>query len=619
MHRPLLLAMAVLALGGVPRAGAAVPAAARCEATAASALVACVQRVAVAARRCYLATKAPCPPGDPRVAAALAKLAHRVESRCTVASVQAAGFGALATPASLVARLAESCAGEPATLAARTFGGPQGAVLAGATSADASCLGAAYKEASALLKATARAQGGCIQRTHAGGSCNVASTAARVGAAASKAQTKIAAACPANRLAALIGLDPGTFASRAGAQARCMVATAHGSTDPLTLDCGPRPAVPVPAPGQWTQIVLDSATGALCGDGSPYAFWVRLAPGGSPPGRIVTWLQGGGVCVFESDCDAVPPGLFQSLADAPPTAGVLSSDPSVNPFADWTQVFLPYCTQDVHIGGGTQSVFPSITVNRYGAINVRAALRYVRDALWSTLEATTPEGYRPDLLTVFFTGGSAGGFGVVYNYHYLLDELRWIHTTAVPDAAAGLDNGMLLSVKNLGALVGGTTNPFGWNTVQFQPPYCIAGDCGVILPRLEQATSVRLKAVPEQQILNVTNQVDTVQESTTFFSTLPDWINALRTAYCAVQGEKGLRFWMPAESTSFHTILTVGPRFDTVTAGGVTVADWLAGAVASPDGVVDEVDEGTLVTDYPGVNPIACLASPSGAFLDPMR
>src|SRR5579883_3496266 len=443
MHRPLLLAMAVLSLGGVPRAGAAVPAAARCEATAASALVACVQRVAVAERRCYLATKAPCPPGDARVAAALAKLAHRVEGRCTTASVQAAGFGAPATPA------------------ARTFGGPQAAVLVGATSADASCLGAAYKEGSALIKATARAQGGCIQRTHAGGSCNVASTAARVSAAASKAQTKIAAACPANRLAVLIGLDAGTFASRAGAQARCMVATAHGSTDPLALDCGPRAGVSVPPPGQWTQIVLDSASGALCGDGSPYAFWLRLAPGGSPPGRIVTWLQGGGVCVFESDCDAVPPVLFQSLADVPPTAGVLSSDSSVNPFADWTQVFLPYCTQDVHIGGGTQSVFPSITVNRYGAINVRAALRYVRDALWSTLEATTPEGYRPDLLTVFFTGGSAGGFGVVYNYHYLLDELRWIHTTAVPDASAGLDNGMLLSVKNLGALVGGTTNPFG--------------------------------------------------------------------------------------------------------------------------------------------------------------
>ena len=123
--------------------------------------------------------------------------------------------------------------------------------------------------------------------------------------------------------------------------------------------------------------------------------------------------------------------------------------------------------------------------------------------------------------------------------------------------------------------------------------------------------------MPEQQILNVSNQADTTQESTTFFPSLPSWIEALRTAYCDVKGEKGLHFWLPAQSTPFHTILTVASRFDTVTADGVTVADWLAGAMTAPDAVVDRVDEGTLVTDYPGVSPIACLGSPSGAFLDP--
>ncbi len=66
--------------------------------------------------------------------------------------------------------------------------------------------------------------------------------------------------------------------------------------------------------------------------------------------------------------------------------------------------------------------------------------------------------------------------------------------------------------------------------------------------------------------------------------------------------------WMPAQSTPYHTILTVASRFDTVTAGGVTVANWLAGAMTTPNAVVDEVDQGTLVTDYPGVNPIACLS-----------
>src|SRR5579871_628772 len=587
----LALLVAVLGLCRPHPTAAAPSAAQRCEATAASALTSCTQRVAVAVRRCYLERGGPCAPGDARVAAALANLAQRIESRCSAAGVQAAGYGALATPATLVARLEESCTGEPATLAARTFGGPQGAALAAASSAGRSCLATADQ---------------------------AASTAMRVAAAEAKARTKIAAACPG--LPGLIGLDVPTFTDRAAAQARCMVATAHGDTGPLALDCGPRPAVGVPPLGQWVQVVLDEATwGTRCGDGSPYAFWLKLAPEGSPPGRVVIDLQGGGVCVFESDCDGVPASLFEATDDGQPTAGDMSTDPSVNPFADWTQMFLPYCTQDVHIGGGTQSVFPSITVNRFGAINVRAALRYLRDALWPALQSTTAEGYRPDLLTVVFGGESAGGYGVAYNYHYLLDELRWIHTTAVPDSSAGLDSGGTLSVKNLGLLVGGTANPYGWNTIAYQPPYCIASDCGVILPRLEAATSVRLKAVPEQQILNVSNQADTTQETTTFFSSLPAWIDALRAAYCDVEGMKGLHFWLPAQSTPFHTILTVASRFDTVTAGGVTVADWLGAAMTSPDAVVDRVDEGTLVADYPGVNPIACLASPSGAFLDAHR
>jgi hypothetical protein len=47
------------------------------------------------------------------------------------------------------------------------------------------------------------------------------------------------------------------------------------------------------------------------------------------------------------------------------------------------------------------------------------------------------------------------------------------------------------------------------------------------------------------------------------------------------------------------------------------VRDWLVGAFAAPDAVTDRVDEGTLVTDYPGVNTIPCIgALPSGASAD---
>jgi hypothetical protein len=615
-HRRVLAAAALGLTTTLPAAASGTPAQ-KCEAAAASGLAACVQKVGSRARGCYLDTGHACPPGDPGVAGALSKLQAKVTANCPDApTVQAAGYGAVATPAGLIARLKESCQGEPASIAARTFGGPQGALLVGAAADLKSCMGTGALESVKVVKKELKIDSACIRKAHKGDTCNLPKTAAKIAAVEGKASTKVGVACA--DLKGLVGLDVPTYVGRAAAQARCAAATAHGGSGPLALDCGPRPEVTVPAPGTWVQVVLPEATwGTRCGDGSSYAFWLKLAPTGSPPERIVVDLQGGGVCIAESDCAGVNPSLFSATDDGQPDGGYMSTDPTINPFADWTQIFLPYCTQDVHIGGGLQSVFPSITVNRFGAINVRASLRYLRDALWQVLAATDPEGYSPDRLTVLFGGESAGGFGVSYNYHYLLDDLRWVHTTAVPDAGLGMDNGGGVGVKTLGMLIESETPPLGWGTRPFQPPYCLATDCAVIDPILNEATTPRLKAFPEQQVLTVSNQVDDTQINTTFFPDAPSWINALRTTYCEQQGLNGLHFWYPAVSTPYHTILRTTSRFTTVTADGVTVRDWLADAMANPATVQDRVDEGTLVTDYPGTNPFGCpVNSPSGAFLD---
>ena len=236
----------------------------------------------------------------------------------------------------------------------------------------------------------------------------------------------------------------------------------------------------------------------------------------------------------------------------------------------------------------------------------------MRDVLWQDLGATEPDGYRPDRLTVLFGGESSGGDGVNHNYHYLLDDLRWVHTTAVPDSGVVLDNGQQLGARGLGIVAQAETGNLAWGARPYQPPYCLDSTC-FIGPVLQAATSPRLKAVPEQQILNVSNQVDDTQVSTTFFPSTVAWINALRAAYCANQGLNGIRNWFPAQSTPFHTILTDASRWSSVTAEGETLPIFLAGAIADPDAVTDHVEEGTLVTDYPGVTPIACLGTSSGA------
>ena len=293
------------------------------------------------------------------------------------------------------------------------------------------------------------------------------------------------------------------------------------------------------------------------------------------------------------------------MSDAAETSGIMSNDPMVSPFANWTKVYLPYCTQDVFIGGGAISDFPSVTVQRSGAVDTRAALRYVRDVLWRELDATTPEGYSPDRIRMLFGGTSAGGFGTLYNYHYVLDDLQWAHTAAWPDASLALDNGELLGIANLGVLLISAGPPLGWDALAYLPPYCFATNCGVG-PVLYAATAPRLKAVPEQQFLVLSNQVDDTQVGTTFFPDLVTWINTMRQSYCDTMGTNGLHYFLPAITASTHVISTREALYTGQAVDGIIMRDWLAGAITSPNSVVDAVEEGTLVTDYPGVNAFPC-------------
>jgi hypothetical protein len=586
-----------IALLTVARAAPAQTAALRnCERAIATGLERCFAQVSKRQNECYGATGDACVAAD--VARALARLASRVTRRCSDAALRQLGYGPLMTTAAMVGRLQEACQGEARTLAARTFGGPHGALLAAAAPDTTTCLGAAFSTAARLTRDAFAAQSRCIRRARAGRRCDAARVETEVASEGATATTSVTAACP--NLDEIIAVDATEYGERALAQARCMLATAHPDPSPFALDCGTHAPVAVPPRGQWVLVTLDETVwGTRCGDGSPYGFWLRLAPTGAPIERVIVDLQGGGVCTNESECQNVPVGRFRALDSPQPTGGYRSTDPTANPFWDWTMLVLGYCNQDVYTGGGLTTAYPSITVHRFGALNVRASLRYLRDVLWREMDGSTPGGYRPDHLRVLFGGVSAGGFGVSYNYDYVLDDLRWVNTTAVPDSALGLNNGQLQGVVGLGILLLGT-----WGGQAHQPPFCFAPPCAVV-PYRQGLTAPRLKGAPFQQILNVSNQVDNTQRATTFFSSSAAWTNAARHAYCTTQGLNGIRYFLPAQAASLHGMLQ-SSRFTTMTSDGVTLSDWLAAAMTDPDAVVDLVEEGSL-TSNPSINPFACV------------
>ena len=383
---------------------------------------------------------------------------------------------------------------------------------------------------------------------------------------------------------------------------------AYENPNELDLNCGPTNAEFVGVRGEWTQIVVDGDKwGTLCGDGSDYAFHIRLAPEGSPLDRVLIGLQGGGVCVFEEDCSAklaTNPGLFNALDDVPVDIGVVSNDPDFNPFADWTHVYLPYCNQDVFAGGGVDEELGDLVLPRYGAINIRAAIQMTRDVLWRMIDEEDGPGYRPDNVNAFFGGWSAGAYGTMYNYHWLLDDLNWPKTTAFPDAGLGLHNGQAVGVMGLGLL----KIPV-WGAQPHLPPYCFQGECAVG-PGLLKPSLRACKRVPEQQMLVMTNPKDQTQQYDAYFTDEVKWINTLRQTYCDTKDLNGIQYYLTSVSDESIHVVTLRNELYEAAVDGEEMRDWMWRAYAEPDTLVDRAEEANFVTDIPGVEPFPCDVAP---------
>ena len=161
-------------------------------------------------------------------------------------------------------------------------------------------------------------------------------------------------------------------------------------------------------PHRWYRRPLD---GCVCSNGTPYAAYYKRGV----VNKLAVYFSGGGACWDEhtaarpntltSMLDGVPGYYFPDL---PPyldllLGGILAEKPDArNPFADWNFVYIPYASADFHVGG---SDFPYTGVDgkarilhHHGAQNMKAAL----DAL--------PEAFaKPEQLLI--AGESAGAFG----------------------------------------------------------------------------------------------------------------------------------------------------------------------------------------------------------------
>ena len=561
-----------------------------CAQAAPPALQACVADYSAAAAACLEGEGALCGADAPGPAAALATLEDTLRASC-----DEGGLFGLDTDAT-VGRLQRACAAESDSVAWRSFGGPQASVWA-ENPDDAACLQAAQEAQVRVATEGLAALHACEEICP-----DLAEDRATL---AEEAAASIGAACGDPSL--LLALTSSGLVERAALQADCLAAAVLEDTDALGLECGPSYAQFEAPRGEWTQVPVDPSWGAVCGDGSDYAFWIRPAPEGAPLDRVFVGLQGGGVCVFADDC--LPryeraPELFSAQDDDPRSvaAGIASPDPSVSVFAEWTQVYLPYCNQDVFAGGGGVEEFDGLSLPRAGAINLRSALVMTRDFLWRELDAEGGAGYRSDRLLAAVGGWSAGSYGTLYNYHWVLDDLQWPRTLAFPDAGLALDNGEVLGVAGLGAV-----KIPAWGTIPYLPPYCFEGDCAVG-PFLLEALSPRLLQTPEQQVLMVSNQRDEIQSGDAYFREEDVFINQMRIDYCGTKGLPGVHWYLTSDTESVH-VVTLREEFWLGAVDGVVMADWFAQALESPETLGSFAEEGDFVAAVDGVEPFPCAVA----------
>lgn len=212
--------------------------------------------------------------------------------------------------------------------------------------------------------------------------------------------------------------------------------------DTAAPDTAPETSSP-PAP-MWEKVAAPAD--CMCSDGSEFSWFVHRAD----PGRVVLYFEGGGACFDAGTCgpDSTSFKRIVGMDEFERSEGVFELDNPANPFADWSIVYVPYCTGDVHIGNATHDYGDGIVVEHKGFVNGSAAL----DAMAAAF---------PDATELVVTGESAGSVPSPLYAGMAADLLPAARITVLADGS-----GAYPDIPGINGVVGGA-----WGTVNAIPDW----------------------------------------------------------------------------------------------------------------------------------------------------
>lgn len=300
-----------------------------------------------------------------------------------------------------------------------------------------------------------------------------------------------------------------------------------------------------------------------CADGSDWSFWVREAD----PAKVVLYFQGGGACFDATSCSFTT-GTYKvtggSEDDPTGADGIFDFDNQANPLADWSFVFVPYCTGDVHLGDNRQDYGDGLVVDHNGFVNGEFALEHLVERFGEAGE-------------VFVTGSSAGGVPAPLFAGLVSDRLPDAAVTVLADGSGAYADSPAVNAA-IGALWGTFANVPSWEVNAGLTP----ADWSI--PGL--FTQAGLHA-PDIVFARHDHAFDSVQESfAAAAGTLSADVATLIAANAAEIEAEGVPLVTYVAPGTDHTILGSGAVYSQ-TVEGVPFVDWLAELVGG--GVPDDV------------------------------
>jgi hypothetical protein len=316
-----------------------------------------------------------------------------------------------------------------------------------------------------------------------------------------------------------------------------------------------------------------------------FSFWARRGTSKN----LVVYFEGGGACWDDLTCSFpmadVPPQVPQFFnpaigPDVDPATydGIFRFDNPSNPVKDWSFVYIPYCTADIHTGSVTRQynnagnpaipLPPTFTIEHRGFDNFMVVLDWIKTHFHSPRR-------------VLVAGSSAGGYGASANFPWLASTYPQADMFVLADASQGVTTRTF-----------DTSTPGRGSWDMNLAPWVFGSDPSLVSgPDL---LGVAAAAYPQARVSQFTTVSDSVQSG--FYGVMKqfygpggscpkvdvDWTRQMVGTLRSYAAElPNFRFYL-AEG-SYHTSLR-SPVFFTESSAGPSLEDWVTAMLRNSGG-----------------------------------